>query len=307
MRSAGSGPGQGDVGGSSELPDWFTKIQERLVASTTWGEAEEAAQHAIRDYAMLVAKSHAGPDGKVPGHIKAFFDFIGRGTKNDTAAKKGGYQGSSALNGASGAKNWCAGAATQAQNIAKTEGRAGVLADLKARGLEPNTHPTVFFDNLARMSGSQKAQQFYGESAYAQPMKPGDRIDYLFDGCQYGGHAVHVVADLGDSFLHVSGNTTRHSAVATGQAKRALSKPDGLTLGIATGISSDEVKKKATEHISQVKFGGAKLVYSITRHSSPYTALKMLETEDPAALDAALKKLCLKKGAVAEAPKEPGA
>ncbi len=299
--------GQGDVGGSSELPEWFTDIQGRLVASTTWGEAEEAAQHAIRDYAMLIARSHAGPDGKVPGHIKAFFEYIGRGTKNDTAAKKGGHKGSSDLNGASGAKNWCAGAATQAQNIAKKEGRAAVIEDLKARGLELNTAPSVFFDNLAQLSGSTKAKQFYGGDAYAEPLEPGDRVDYLFDGCQYGGHAVHVVADLGDAFLHVSGNTTRHSAVATGQASRIKAKPEGLNLNTACSISSDEAKKKASEHISHVKFGGAKLVYSITRHSSPYKALEMLATDDPAAFDVALKKLCLKKGKPTEAPKAPGA
>lgn len=299
--------GQGDIGGSNELPEWFTKIQDRLVSGSSWGEAEENAQHAIRDYAMLIAKSHAGPDGKVPGHIKAFFEYIGRGTKNDTAAKKGGYKGSSALNGAAGAKNWCAGAATQAQNIAKKEGREGVLADLKSKGLEPNTVPVVFFDNLAKLSGSQKAASFYGEAAYALPLEPGDRVDFLFDKCQYGGHAVHIVADLGDAFLHVSGNTTRHSAVATGQATRCKEKPAGLNLGIATGIKDDATKTKATQHIAGVSFGGGKLVYSVTRHSSPYKALDMLATADPANMDEVLKKLCLKRSPVAAPAEKPAA
>lgn len=310
---AGNTPGnvgQGDVDSVGVLPDWFMEIQNRLVASTTWGEAEENAQHAIRDYAMYLARAYAGPDGKVPGHIKVFFDYIGRGTKNDSAAKKAGYKGSSALNGAKGAKNWCAGAATQAQRIAKQEGRDGVLADLRARGLEPSLMPVLFFNNLAALSGSQKEKFFYNDAAFAEPLEPGDRVDYLFDHCQYGGHAVHIVADLGDAFLHVSGNTTRHSAVATGQAKRLKSKPAGLNMGTATNIASDETKKKASAHIATVDFGGAKLVYSITRHSSAYKALEMLETEDPAAFEAALKKLYLKRvkgGPVDEAPKKPDA
>jgi hypothetical protein len=286
--------GQGTIEAGGALPDWFMEIQNRLVASSTWGEAEENAQHAIRDYALFVART-TSKDGKVPGHIKAFFDYIGRGTKNDTAAEKAGYKGSSDLDGAQGAKNWCAGAATKASNIAKKEGRQGVLEDLKKRGLEPATVPVVFFDNLAQLSGSQKAKQFYADTAYDQPLEPGDRVDYLFDNCQYGGHAVHIVADLGDSFLHVSGNTTRHSAVATGQAQRLKAKPAGLNINTATNIKSDETKKKASEHIATVSFGGAKLVYSTTRHSDPYKALSLLETEDPAAFEAALKKLVLRR------------
>ena len=54
---------------------------------------------------MLVAPSKAGADRKVPGQIKAFFDYIGRGTKSDAAAKRAGYKGSSALNGAKDASS----------------------------------------------------------------------------------------------------------------------------------------------------------------------------------------------------------
>ncbi|MFO0749297.1 MAG: hypothetical protein U1F43_27075 [Myxococcota bacterium] len=305
--------GQGEIGAAAGvLPEWFMEIQGRLVASTVWGEKEEAAQHAIRDYAMLVAKEHAGPDGKVPGHIQAFFEYIGRGSKNDAAAKKGGYKGSSALGGAAGAKNWCAGAATAASNIAKKEGREGVLAFLKSKGLEPSIGVMdIFWKNLASLSGSTKSRLIYGGEAYSAPLEPGDRVDYLFDGCQYGGHAVHVVADLGDAFLHVSGNTTKHSAVATGAAKRCKTKPAGLDLTTATSTDTAEKRTAATQHIAKASFGGGALTYSITRDSDPYKALSMLETEDPAALDAAMKKLYLKRGksaeAAAPAPAKPSA
>lgn len=104
-----------------------------------------------------------------------------------------------------------------------------------------------------------------------------------------------VVADLGDSFLHVSGSTTPHSAVATGEAKRLKSKPEGLNMNIANKTTTDDDRKTATAHLAKINFGGGKLVYSITRHSSPYKALEMLETDDPAALEAALKKLLLKR------------
>lgn len=294
--------GQGTIEASQELPDWFRQIQERLVASTTWGPAEEDAQHAIRDYALFVARGKS-KDGKVPGHIKAFFDYIGRGSKNDTAARKAGYKGTAALTGAEGSKNWCAGAASSAQNIARTEGRAAVLADLKGRGLVPAGPEALFFENLAAHSGAKQAKMFYGDKAYAEPLEPGDRIDYLFKGCQYGGHAVHVVADLGGAFLHVSGNTTRHSAVATGQASRLKAKPAGLNLATATDVRSDESKKKATEHIASVSaaggFDGGVLVYMIQRQSDPYKALELLDTDDEAAREAAMKKLLLKpvKGA----------
>jgi hypothetical protein len=288
--------GQGDAESGAALPEWFMEIQNRLVASTTWGEAEENAQHAIRDYAMYIAKSKS-KDGKVPNHIAAFFEYIGRGTKNDDAARKSGNKGSSDLNGAKGAKNWCAGAATQAARIGEKMGREALLAELKSRGLEPNTMPVIFFSNLANLSGSQKAKSIWGGAAYAEPLQPGDRVDFLFDGCQYGGHAVHIVADLGDSFLHVSGNTTRHSAVATGQAKRTKEGPKGFDLGIATAIKTEEQKQKATAHIKGVSFGGGKLVYSIQRYSDPFKALSLLDTDDPKAFEAALKKLCLKRTA----------
>ena len=48
---------------------------------------------------------------------------------------------------------------------------------------------------------------------------------YLFDGCQYGGHTVTVVDDLGASFLHISGNTGDAIAVGIGEAKRLTSEP----------------------------------------------------------------------------------
>ena len=285
--------GQGDAEAGSHLPGWFMEIQNRLVASTVWGAPQEEAQNAIRDFAMFLARTTG--DGKVPAHLKVFFDYIGRGTKNDRSARQEGYKSTADLTGAEGARNWCAGAAHRAKAIAKTEGRKALLEHLASLGLKPICIPAVFFHNLEVRSGASKAKSFYGTAAYSEPLEPGDRIDYLFDGCQYGGHAVNVVADLGGSFLHVSGNTTKHSAVGIGQANRLLQKPPNLNLTTATDIRSAQTKQKASAHISTVSFGGGKLVYMIQRMTDPHKALEMLETEDPAQFAKACKTLLLKK------------
>ncbi len=285
--------GQGDAEAGSHLPGWFMEIQNRLVASTVWGAPQEEAQNAIRDFAMFLARTTG--DGKVPAHLKVFFDYIGRGTKNDRSARQEGYKSTAALTGAEGARNWCAGAAHRAKAIAKTEGREALLEHLASLGLKPICIPAVFFHNLEVRSGASKAKSFYGTTAYSEPLEPGDRIDYLFDGCQYGGHAVNVVADLGGTFLHVSGNTTKHSAVGIGQANRLLQKPPNLNLTTATDIRSAQTKQKASAHISSVSFGGGKLVYMIQRMTDPHKALEMLETEDPAQFAKACKTLLLKK------------
>ncbi len=106
---------------------------------------------------------------------------------------------------------------------------------------------------------------------------------------------MNIVAELGGAFLHVSGNTTRHSAVATGQANRLTSKPEKLNLTTACTTQTQEQRTAANQHLAGVSFGGSKLIYMIQRFTSPYKALEMLSTTDAAALDLALKKLCLKK------------
>jgi hypothetical protein len=65
--------GQGEAGGGSMLPDWFMGIQNRLVASTVWGEAEEKAQLAIRAYAMYLAKTTSRtPQGTFDARDRGF-------------------------------------------------------------------------------------------------------------------------------------------------------------------------------------------------------------------------------------------
>ena len=104
-----------------------------------------------------------------------------------------------------------------------------------------------------------------------------------------------MIAELGGAFLHVSGNTTRHSAVATGKANRLTAKPEKLNLATACTTQTQEQRTTTNQHLAGVSFGGSKLIYMIQRHTSPYKALEMLSTTDTAALDAALKKLLLKR------------
>ena len=79
------------------------------------------------------------------------------------------------------------------------------------------------------------AQSFiYGEAAYDAPLLPGDMVFYLFQGCQYGGHAVTVIDDLGESFTHISGNTGDAISVGIGEAKRMKTAPAGFQLDKAT-------------------------------------------------------------------------
>ena len=108
-------------------------------------------------------------------------------------------------------------------------------------------------------------------------------VMYLFAGCQFGGHAVTVIDDLGDSFTHVSGNST-NAGVMIGEEKRLTKEPAGFELSKATpgpvmdATDPKKIDKAKTQaaHDAASKylrgfdsaFGDAALVYSIVRYGS---------------------------------------
>ena len=96
---------------------------------------------------------------------------------------------------------------------------------------------------------------------------------YLFDGCQYGGHTVTVVDDLGDSFLHISGNTGDAISVGIGEAKRLRNDPKikaggAFKLAECNKVATEEEREASTAYIAGVDFGGKVLTYSIIRDST---------------------------------------
>jgi hypothetical protein len=264
-----SGGGIGAAGSGAAISPAFMALQERLSASTTWDDDLEAAQTLLREYANWYWDVYHVT--AMPGNLADFFKYIGRGTKNYVSAKAGGYATSGALGGTAGsgvkAANWCTQATSQAV-------------------LDAIGDPT----NIAKITSINtqliKARKYVGTpAAYSAPLQPGDMVMYLFGGCQYGGHTVTVVDDLGTSFTHVSGNST-NSAVMMGEAKRLTAPPAGFDIGKATPgpvyvkdsagkdtstvdqAATNAAHSAATAYIAGFNFGGGVLTYSIIRYGS---------------------------------------
>ena len=104
---------------------------------------------------------------------------------------------------------------------------------------------------------------------------------YLFDGCQYGGHTVTVVDDLGASFLHISGNTGDAIAVGIGEAKRLTSEPKvkaggAFKLPSATRSRPRRSAKRRAPTSPALDFGGKVLTYSIIRDSAFFAEIETI-------------------------------
>lgn len=259
--------GQGAMAAGTAFPAWFMELQKALMMSGEWKQVEEDAQHILRDYALWFLEQRHG--GRVPASLRTFFDYIGRSAQNDADARKGGYLGTAHFGGTAGAPNWC----TFTSNRSLLDG-------LKSVGYVPLYGDDEFLKNLVTIRGEHK--MFYARNeAYAQKLEPGDIVMFLFEKCQWGGHTATVVEDLGDSFLHVSGNTGDAIGVGISEAKRMKEKPARLNLDIANDSSSAQKKAEANAHIASVPFGDKVLVYSITRTSQPFAALMELNEIDP--------------------------
>lgn len=118
--------------------------------------------------------------------------------------------------------------------------------------------------------------------AYTAKLNPGDMVMYLFDGCQYGGHTVTVVDDLGDSFLHVSGNTGDAIAVGMGESKRLKGDPkaksggEAFKLGECNKVATADEQSASTAYIAKFDFGGKVLTYSIVRDSAFFAEIETI-------------------------------
>jgi hypothetical protein len=200
-------------------------------------------------------------------NVRIFFDYIGQSTKNAAAADKmkvkstrhmGGY-----VENGKRSIDWCTQSTSTAVMDALAESKTGVT-----------------FDKLQAMLPKAKGN-ITAPAAYTAPLMPGDMVMYLFAGCQFGGHAVTVIDDLGDSFTHVSGNST-NAGVMIGEEKRLTKEPAGFDLAKATpGPVYDENKKidkaatqaahdAASAYLRKFDgaFGDSALIYSIVRYGT---------------------------------------
>jgi hypothetical protein len=259
------------------FPPEFMRLQHKLAMTEVWEEVEEEAQHLLRDYALWYMENwHGGT--KLPSNLRVMFDYIGRSTKNTAAAQKGGYKAARHFGGyllpdKTPSKNWC----TQTSSTAVLDAIAESGQKISEESLRK------------KLPGAQSF--IYGEAAYAAPLLPGDMVFYLFQGCQYGGHAVTVIDDLGESFTHISGNTGDAISVGIGEAKRMKTAPAGFQLYKATPApvkakseskedvaeaakATREKQTAATQYIAGFQWGDGHLVYSITRYGSLLNALE---------------------------------
>jgi hypothetical protein len=265
--SGGGGMAKVSSGPHGAFSDEFMTLQNRLSLSETWDKDLEDAQALLRDYALWYWESyHFTP---LPPNVRIFFDYVGRSVKNQQAAdalkvKSTRHMGGYIENG-SRSIDWC----TQSTSTA-------VMDALKESGTG------IDFTKLQGMLPKAKGN-IVAPTAYDAPLMPGDMAMYLFKGCQFGGHAVTVIDDLGDSFTHVSGNST-NAGVMIGEAKRMKAPPSGFELSKATPgpvYMKDDPKKidkdatnKAHDDASaylrnwDAKFGDSVLVYSIVRYGS---------------------------------------
>ena len=126
-------------------------------------------------------------------------------------------------------------------------------------------------------------------------------VMYLFDGCQYGGHTVTVVDDLGDSFLHVSGNTGDAIAVGMGESKRLKGDPkaksggESFKLGECLKVATPEEQTASTNYIGKFDFGGKVLTYAIVRDSAFFAEIESIPELPQAEQDKLLAKYKLRR------------
>jgi hypothetical protein len=272
LGAAVRGTGTAPASGGAAFPQWFMELQNKLMLMDDWHPEEEAAQQVLRDYAARYVNANGG---KVPPNVASLIDYLGRGEKSSSSAQKAHDKGTGHFGGTGkDSKNWC----TQTTSI-------GVLDGLRSLGYAPQDSATWFEKVLfAKIGGS--ALKIGAPQAYGAQLHPGDQVMYLFDGCQYGGHTVTVLDDLGDSFTHVSGNTGDGVGVGAGQATRLKGSPtpkgtETFNLYRCNQVGSAQEMTDSTAFIAKFDFGGAKLVYSIVRYGAMFQELEALSSLDP--------------------------
>jgi len=300
LRGTGTAPA---TASGTALPDWFRQLQFKLSMVTTWAKEEEAAQQVLDDYMTYYMEAW---HGDLPPSLKFLFQYAGRSSINQASGAKGGFDNVGKFGGGiTGGKpnpNWC----TQTSSTA-------IIAALRNMGYAPATDKIEAFlnnINFQKVGGSPNFVQ--APAAYSAPLNPGDQVMYLFDGCQYGGHTVTVVDDLGDSFLHISGNTGDAISVGIGEAKRLKNDPkvkSGGTFKLAecNKVATKEERDASSAYIAGVDFGGKVLTYSIIRDSQFFAEIETIPELPVEEQDKLLKKYKLKRVAVPTVTASAGA
>jgi len=223
------------------------------------------------------------------------FQYAGRSSINQSSAAKGGFDSVGKFGGGINAQgkpnpNWC----TQTSSTA-------IIAALRDMGYAPTTAKVEqFLNNNAFQKAGGSPNLVGATAAYSAPLYPRDQLMYLFDGCQYGGHTVTVVDDLGDSFLHISGNTGDAIAVGIGEAKRLKSEPkvkSGGTFKLAecNKVATQEERDASSAYIRGLDFGGKVLTHSIIRDSQFFAEIESIPELPEEDQEKLLKKYKLKR------------
>jgi hypothetical protein len=289
LRGTGTAPATG-AGGA--LPDWFRQLQYKLSMVTTWAKEEEAGQQVLDDYMTFYMEAW---HGDLPPSLKFLFQYAGRSSINQSSAAKGGLDSVGKFGGGLNAQgkpnpNWC----TQTSS-------AAIVGALREMGYAPTTEKIEqFLNNIGFQKSGGAPNTVSGASAFSAPLYPGDQVMYLFDGCQYGGHTVTVVDDLGDSFLHISGNTGDAIAVGIGEARRLKGEPKvkgggAFKLAECNKVATQEERDASTAYIKGLDFGGKVLTYSIVRDSAFFKEIETIPELSQEDQDKLLKKYKLKR------------
>ncbi|WP_028063733.1 SH3 domain-containing protein [Solirubrobacter soli] len=266
------GQGTAPSGSGGALPDWFRQLQFKLSMVTTWANEEEDAQQVLDDYLTFYMQAW---HGDLPPSVKYLFQYAGRSSINQASAAKGGFGSVGKFGGGINDKgkpnpNWC----TQTSSSA-------IVNALKEMGYAPTVKIEAFLNNIGFQKVNGAPNTVSGSAAFSAPLFPGDQVMYLFDGCQYGGHTVTVVDDLGASFLHISGNTGDAIAVGVGEAKRLTSEPKvkaggAFKLAECNKVGTAEERDASTAYIKGLDFGGKVLTYSIIRDSAFFAEIESI-------------------------------
>jgi hypothetical protein len=274
--SAGGGMARASSGPHSAFSAEFMRLQNRLSLSDTWDQDLEDAQALLRDYALWYFTSYHST--AIPPNVRIFLDYVGRSTKNAASADKMKVKSTAHLGGfikdGQRSIDWCTQSTSQAVMDALAESKSGVTFTALQQKLLPAAKGYI-----------------NGAAAYTAPLMPGDMVMYLFNGCQFGGHAVTVIDDLGDSFTHVSGNST-NAGVMIGEQRRLTKEPAGpgkfdLAQACPGPVYKDkertQLDKDATNAAHEAAnkylrtfdagFGDGALIYSITRYGSLLSGL----------------------------------
>jgi hypothetical protein len=269
---------------------------------TPWAKEEEDAQQILDDYMAYYMEAW---HGELPPSLKFLFQFAGRSSINQSSAAKGGFGSVGKFGGGINDKgrpnpNWC----TQTSSSA-------IVSALRDMGYAPTT-PKIeqFLNNIAFQKVGGVPNAVSGAAAYSAHLSPGDQVMYLFDGCQYGGHTVTVVDDLGDSFLHISGNTGDAIAVGVGEAQRLKGDPKvkgggAFKLAECNKVATPEERDASTAYIGGLDFGGKVLTYSIIRDSQFFAEIESIPGLPEADQEKLLQKYKLKRLTVSASAAAP--